>query len=158
MQNPNKRSDRIRWLRELQEVIPKEASNVSKRTLEIWSRYLVRFSLETLEATANILIEREVFFPSLAEILAVCREAAKRGDGREWKERLEGWKADALPKGEAIDLLAEVNKRAGTSMKPTSGGMMRLVKTPPNQVVGTELSDEEWEERKASMKRAASGE
>ena len=157
--NPsNKRSDRVKWLMELQEGIPKEASNVSKRTLEIWSRYLVRFSLETLEATANILIEREVFFPSLAEILAVCRESAKRGDGREWKQRIEGWKAEALPKGEAVELLAEVNKRAGTSMESTSGGMIRLVRTPPDQVVGAGLSDEEWAEIKAKMKAVASGE
>ena len=156
--NPdNKRSDRIKWLRELQEGIPKEAGNVSKRTLEIWSRYLVRFSMETLELAANILVEREVFFPSLAEILSVCREAAKQGDGREWKQRLEGWKAEALPKGKAVELLAEVNRRAGTTMEPTGGGMIRLVKIRSGREVGVELSEEEWVEKKAKMKEAASG-
>ena len=138
---------------------------IPPETVRLYSKELSDVpTLELLNAVEEH-IKRCRFFPTIAELRvpfdekrARARKEAVRGDGREWKRRIEGWKAEVLPKVEAAELLAEVNKRAGTSMESTSGGMMRLVKTPPNQVVGAGLSDEEWEEKKASMKRAVSGE
>ncbi len=73
------KSQAIKWLRELKEAIPKGSDGVSAKTLDIWGSRLARISQEVLAAAALVLIERNTFFPSLAEILEVCREITCEG-------------------------------------------------------------------------------
>lgn len=102
------RADRIKWLTELREAIPKFSDQVTKRTIEIWSLRLLRISMPTLVMAANILAERNASFPSLAEILVICREVDNRASNRRWKYNLEAWEQESLSPGEAKKLLTAV--------------------------------------------------
>jgi len=79
VEEKSSKSQAIKWLRELKEAIPKGADSVSAKTLDIWGARLTRVSQEVLVAAALVLIERHTFFPSLAEILEVCREITCEG-------------------------------------------------------------------------------
>jgi hypothetical protein len=98
--------DRLEWLKQLREAIPKAADQVTPRTLEIWAPRLVRIPMETLFVVANVLVERHIFFPALAEILTACRELKQRDQEFEWKRKLEGWKQErALAAGDNVTAL-----------------------------------------------------
>lgn len=156
----NDRADRIRWLKELREAIPKGSDQITARTLDIWSHRLVRIPMSVLVVVANILVERHTFFPALAEILQVSKEVSGRAGDREWKKRLEGWRTEALSRGEAAKLLDAINKKAGTALVPSrrSGGMSRLVKQPKEvEPLGADMTVEEWEARKSKLKEKAVG-
>jgi hypothetical protein len=74
------KSQVVKWLKELRDAIPKSSDVLSAHGLEIWASRLCRIPGDVLAAAALILIERMTFFPSLAEILDVCRELMHEGD------------------------------------------------------------------------------
>ena len=111
------RKDRTTWLSELREAIPKASDHTTSKTLEIWSRRLLRVPMPVLIVAANILAERLTFFPSLAEILTVCREVENRADNREWKANIEKWEQEALSPGEAKKMLTAITNAANEKHK-----------------------------------------
>lgn len=80
MQNEKTSKTEItKWLRELRDAIPKSTDVITPRTLDIWASRLVQIPRDVLAAAALLLIERHTFFPSLKEILDVCREITYEG-------------------------------------------------------------------------------
>jgi hypothetical protein len=150
------RADRIKWLKELRAAIPKTSDQITTRTLEIWSVRLLKIPMPILVVAANILAERLTFFPSLAEILAVCREVENRADNRKWKANLEKWAQESLPPGEAKKMLTEVlsaaSEKKGTELVLVRG-LKRILSEPvKTREVGGNMTDEEWEDRKVRQK------
>lgn len=152
------RADRTKWLKELRAAIPKTSDQIQPRTLEIWSRRLLHVSMPTLVRAANILAERLTFFPSLAEILIICREVENRAANRRWKLNLEMWEQESISPGEAKKLLTEVIGAAsgnGAAIVSFPGrGLKRMLTEPVKTFeLGENLSDEKWEEKKLLAKK-----
>lgn len=151
------RADRTKWLKELRAAIPKTSDQITPKTLEIWSRRLLRIPMPILVVVANILAERLTFFPSLAEILAICREVENRSDNRRWKRNLERWEQEAISPGEAKKMLTAVTKAASdkseTAIVPFRGrGLKRILAAPPKKhEIGEGETDEEFSERKRAL-------
>lgn len=152
------RADRLKWLRELRAAIPKTSDQINPRTLEIWSARLLSVRMPTLLLAANILADRLTFFPSLAEILEVCREVDGRVDDRQWKRNLERWEQEALSPGESKKLLTSLTdaantKRKGTEVVPFRGRGLKQAfaeQSKPYEL-GKGETDEEFEERKRAL-------
>ncbi len=69
-----------KWLHKLRQAIPTGADKITAETAEIWSKRLAEIPAEGLAGAALVLYERCKFFPSLAEILEVCREVMGEND------------------------------------------------------------------------------
>lgn len=69
----------VKWLTGLKEAIPKGSDSITLKTVSIWSAHLTKITPDVLAASALVLVERHTFFPSLAEILEVCREINCQG-------------------------------------------------------------------------------
>jgi hypothetical protein len=75
----------IEWLESLRRAVPKGSDCLrpgdkkTPGTLEIWAQRIIEIQADVLAAAALVFKDRLVFFPSLAEILEVCREISGEG-------------------------------------------------------------------------------
>ena len=133
---------------------------IPDNTIELYSKELSDVPAKELIQAAVKHIKRSRFFPTIAEIRGrfdedQVRVRAEEG-GREWKERLEEYRREALPRCEAAKFLKAINDKAGVALTPSRrSGMFSLIKQQPKQELGAELSEEQWDERKRKLKESA---
>lgn len=131
--------------------------NLTDATIDVYCDNLDDLPAGELMDSAREYIRRgSKFFPTIFELREPYEKRLKQEkqerDRREWKDRVNAWKSEALSPGEAPKLLAEVNERAGTKLV-TSKGMSRVVKR--DFETGREMTDEEWAERQRRVKERA---
>lgn len=132
--------------------------SIPDETVRIYCEMLADMPADELMDSAREYICRgSKFFPTIFELRQPYEERLKREkqerDDREWKQRIEGWKDEALPAGEASRLVAEVNERAGTALVTQRNGMSKVVKR--DFEAGAKSTDEEWQRRIERVKEKA---
>jgi hypothetical protein len=131
-------------------------------TLELYEKELQDIPAPKLLEAARKHISNSKFFPTIAELRADYDAKKQRErqakDDREWKRRMDEWKAEAISQGDAVKMLKAVSEKSETALVPARrSGWSRAVGEKQVEPLGSGMTDKEWEARKSRLKKQANG-